>query len=91
MELKDLYMGINRGKRYTLKSDFIREAEAYTSGEHRYFTPWARLYLVEDWAGDYIGWSHYGSSAKENTMDGLEWILKNIFKKTPADFIEIPE
>lgn len=43
-----------------------------------------RLYLT---SGGYIGWTNYGSSAIENTLEGLEWVIKNIFGTTPEKFL----
>lgn len=31
--------------------------------------------------GDYLYWRNYGSSAEDNTLTGLDWILKTIFDK----------
>lgn len=35
----------------------------------------------------YIYWNHYGSSAEEATLQGMEFVLTHIFKMTPAEFI----
>ena len=34
----------------------------------------------------FISWTHYGSSANKNTLEGLEFVLNTIFKLTPDDF-----
>lgn len=91
MTIKELYIGLNEGRRYMLKSEFLAEAQHYAEGVHRFFAPWAQLYITEDAGGEYIGWRHYGSSANKNTLENLEWILKNIFKCEAADFVEVPE
>lgn len=44
------------------------------------------IYLTHD---GFIGWTHYGSSANENNIDGLKFILDVIFKLTPNDFKEV--
>ena len=36
----------------------------------------------------YIRWRHYGSSANKNTKKDLAWILREIFKMTPEEFME---
>ena len=46
---------------------------------------WQVLYLTPH---NYIGWTHYGSSAAPNTIYGLSWILKNIFNMSAEQFIE---
>jgi hypothetical protein len=35
----------------------------------------------------YIRWRHYGSSANKNTKKDLAWILSEIFKMTPEEFM----
>ena len=83
----DLYIGLNDGKRYCLKKDFMLEARLYTEGEHRYFAPHVALSADPE----YIRWSHYGSSANKNTIDDLQWILEYIFKCEADEFVEYPE
>lgn len=36
----------------------------------------------------YIFWHYYGSSANKKTLKNLNWIVRNIFKCTPIDFIK---
>lgn len=36
--------------------------------------------------GNYIGWTHYGSSANKNTKKELAWIISVIFDTTPEEF-----
>ena len=38
--------------------------------------------------GEYIRWRNYGSSANKNTKKDLRWILTEIFKMTPEEFME---
>lgn len=90
MDEKELLHGLIFGKRYILKNELMLECRLYTSGQHRYFTPSANLWLSVDDNGEYIEWQHYGSSAKELTAEALAWILKNIFKAKASDFIELP-
>ncbi len=33
-------------------------------------------------------WQHYGSSANNATKQELKWIIENIFKCTPCEFLE---
>jgi len=92
MNEKEMLENIKNGARYILKKEFMLAAELYTSGEYRYFTPSANLYRVEDWAGVYIGWHHYGSSANKLNIENLHWILENIFDGAkPSDFVLVPE
>lgn len=35
----------------------------------------------------YIRWRNYGSSANKNTKKDLKWILTEIFKITPEEFL----
>ena len=86
MNIKDLYKGLNEGRRYCLKSDFLHMACGYCDGTYRFFTP--HVALAADSAYLYI--SHYGSSAKANTIDNLKWALKVIYKCKANDFIEYP-
>lgn len=37
---------------------------------------------------DYIGWHNYGSSANENTLRDLGWIIYNVFQTTPSKFLK---
>ena len=92
MDIKELFQGLQDGKRYITKSSFMLEAELYASGKHRYFIPQAQLFLIDDIDGQKkIKWHNFGSSAHKNTIDGLEWLLKVIFNnKTAADFVELP-
>lgn len=91
MDVKTLYKGLQDGKRYILKSSFLLACELYANGTHRYFEPRAQLVKIDDADGSWIAWRHYGSSANKNTLEDLEWLLRVIFKKTAADFVELPE
>lgn len=88
MTTKELYIGLNSGKRYITKNRFLLAARLYVDGDWRYFIPGAQLYIT---AGNYIGWNNAGSSANKNTLKDLQWILDNIFHKTAADFVQLPE
>ena len=35
----------------------------------------------------YIYWKHYGSSANKTSLQNLKWILTEIFKMTPEQFL----
>ena len=35
----------------------------------------------------YIYWRHYGSSANKTSLQNLKWILTEIFKMTPEQFL----
>lgn len=71
--LKEIYNNINNGKKY---GDIVKNVK----------NPFFWTVLIAD--EKYIYWRHFGESANDNTMDALAWILENIFKLTPEDFIE---
>ena len=87
---ENILKGIMGGKAYCLKSDFLHMAEGYCNGEYRFFTPHRALYYTEDWAGQYIGYNHYGSSAVKISAKNLKWLLKVIFECSAGDFVEWP-
>ena len=71
--LKEIYNNINNGKKY---GDIVKNVK----------DPFFWTVLIAD--EKYIYWRYFGESANDNTMDALAWILKNIFKLTPEEFIE---
>lgn len=71
--LKEIYKNINNGKKY-----------GYVMKNVKY--PFFDTVLSAN--EQYIFWRHFGSSANKNTIGNLEWILENIFKLTPEEFIE---
>ena len=71
--LKEIYKNINSGKKY----GYVMENVKY---------PFFAAVLSAN--EQYIYWQHFGSSANKNTMESLAWILKNIFKLTPEEFLE---
>lgn len=75
-KIKAIYDGLNNGKKYILRKELELERELYDSGKHKYFVPEVNLYKH----GDYICWRHFGSSANDNTIGGLRFILEVIFK-----------
>lgn len=46
------------------------------------------LYLINSSGGQFIGWRNFGSSANKCDLDNLAWIIENIFKTTPAVFLQ---
>lgn len=44
---------------------------------------WNVLYKT---CSNFIGYTHYGSSATKNTKDDLSWIISDIFETTPEQF-----
>ena len=44
---------------------------------------WTVLFADEK----YIRWCHYGSSANKTNLKNLNWILTEIFKTTPEQFL----
>ena len=45
----------------------------------------AALYITTN---NYIGYTHYGSSAVKNNKQDLQWVIENIFDTTPEKFLE---
>ena len=74
MALKKIYNNLIEGKIY---------GQMYTHVRYPFFN--VNIYITQD--GN-IGFSHYGSSAKEKTIESLEWILTIIFKCSPCEFIK---
>lgn len=85
-KVKQLYNGLNNGKRYVLRRDLESKQKLFDSGELRFFVPTANLYM----ANGYIGWRHYGSSANKNTLKELQWVIDVIFKGDD-DFVDMAE
>lgn len=46
------------------------------------------LYLINNSGGQFIGWRNYGSSANKCDLANLDWIIENIFKTTPCEFLK---
>lgn len=55
----------------------------FTKCKYPFFDP--VLYLTK---GGYIGWHHYGSSAAENKIEDLDWLIREIFRMTPEEFVQ---
>lgn len=71
--LERIYKNLNAGYQY---GDYL------VNVRYPMFTPC--LSVSEN--SVYIRWSHYGSSANENTKADLQWIIEMIFKTTPEEF-----
>lgn len=70
--------------------DKLQQGEIFGSIEkHRlggtYF--WDVMCIGNGVGGNYIFWRHYGSSANRVSLQNLKWILKEIFKMTPEEFL----
>lgn len=86
--IEELYSGLNYGKSYILKKRLQTEISLFMEGVHRYFTP--QCNLVCDYRHKYIHWHNAGSSAEQNTIERLEWLLDEIFDGAkPEDFVEL--
>lgn len=48
---------------------------------------WTVLNIGYSNGGQYIFWNHYGSSANRVSLDSLEWIIREIFRTTPEEFL----
>lgn len=68
-----IYQNINRGYRY---GRFVYNVRF----------PYFHTCLSVSENGEFIRWTHYGSSANENTKQALQWIIETIFKTTPGEF-----
>lgn len=67
--------------------DNIKAGAVYgTIEKHRlggaYFHP-----VMYKTTGGYLGWTHYGSSANELTVEGLQWVLEVIFHMDALTFM----
>lgn len=83
-KLKEIYDNLQMG--ITYGEDMTQETHSWV--KYPYFD--AVLYLIANspnTAKEFIGWRHYGSSAIENTLEDLKWVLDKIFKMTPTEFI----
>lgn len=69
--LDQIYTAINNGAKY---GHMLKGTDIF----------WRVLYITR---GGYIGWSHFGESANENTKEELAWILREIFETTPSEFL----
>ena len=70
--LHEIYRNIN---------DRMIYGQSVTNVRFPYFG-W-NLYLTN---GGYIGWTHCGSSAGQNTLRDLNFIIREIFRVTPEEF-----
>lgn len=48
---------------------------------------WDTLYIGMGAGGKFIFWRHFGSSANRVSLLNLKWILTEIFKTTPEQFL----
>ena len=71
--LNRIYENINRGYCY-----------GYFVSNVRY--PYFDTCLSVSENGEFIRWTHYGSSANKNTKQALQWIIETIFKTTADEF-----
>lgn len=74
--LFDIYKNIRSGKKYV----------DYFMGPR---WPACSCVLVADNFKPYIHYSHYGSSAIEDNLESLYWLITEIFDTTPAGFVAI--
>lgn len=75
--MDDLKSGYSYGRDFTF--------DHYNNKPLRYPYFDAVLRLSPD--GRLIRWQHFGSSANKCTLKDLNWIITEIFKTTPVDFI----
>lgn len=74
--LLEIYNNLRSGKKYV----------DYYMGPR---WPHCHCVLIADDFKPIIHYSHFGSSAKTNTLDSLYWIITVIFGTTPAGFVAI--
>ena len=60
-----------------------RFRDDHPDGPRPYFSP--ELYKIP--LKPFFGWTHYGSSANKATKAELNWIIRQIFNITPAEFL----
>ena len=60
-----------------------RFRDDHPDGPRPYFSP--ELYKIP--LKPFFGWTHYGSSANKATKAELNWIIRQIFSTTPAEFL----
>lgn len=64
----------------------LMNGESFGSIEpHRLGGTYFWLVLYSD--GQFIYWTHYGSSANKASLENLKWILQEIFQLTPEQFL----
>lgn len=85
-KVKQIYDGLNAGKRYILRRDLANKQALFDGGKLRFFVPTANLYMTNG----YIGWQHYGSSANKNTLKELQWVIDVIFNGDD-DFVDMAD
>lgn len=91
LTLDEMYKGLLDDKVFVLKQSLLSDWRMFNAGTLRYFTPGGRneIHLEMDDHDVYFGYKHVGSSAVTARKDGLEWIIKTIFKSEPSDFVEL--
>ena len=67
-----------------LSGEIFGKIDKHTQGG-TYF--WETLYVGSGVGGEFIFWRHFGSSANRVSLQNLKWILTEIFKVTPEQFL----
>lgn len=73
--LEQIYQNLQQGKRYG--TYFAMRFAAFHDC------------LWVDWHRTYIHWNNYGGGANRNTVEELAWVLKQIFRTTPEQFLKV--
>jgi hypothetical protein len=84
-KLEEIYDNLQAGIAYG--EDMTKEGHSWV--KYPYFD--TVLHLIANsphTTEEVIGWRHYGSSANKNTKEDLKWVLDNIFKMTPTEFLQ---
>ena len=79
--LRQIMNDLKAGYRYGVD----RSWDFYHNCPYRFPYFSTAICLSED--GEYIRWTHAGSSANKATLKDLEWIITVIFDTTPIDFL----
>lgn len=78
--LNTIHAALMSGEQYGTTCHFRAD---HPDGPRPYFSP--ALYKTP--FKPFIGWTHYGSSANKATKTELNWIIRQIFNTTPAEFL----
>lgn len=64
----------------------INQGYQYGRYVHNVRYPYFHACLSVSENGEFIRWTHFGSSANKNTKQDLQWIIEAIFHMTPGQF-----
>ena len=76
-KLQEIYKNLQKGKIY---------GRIFDNCKYPFFD--VALHITESRGSEYIAWQHYGSSANDNTIEALKWIIEVIFECSAEQFAE---